>query len=104
MNEREELVKADMLIFRSLASLDVSIHDVAMANMGLHDVVISQRRQAQILQQIYEGIVELAQRLGDAWEEALLLTRTTALQGSGDMNTQYAYEKFIRQTNHLFNL
>lgn len=103
MNEREELVKADMLTLRSLASLDISTRDLAMVTCGLHEVLIRERRQAQILHSLYDGIVELAIRLGDTWEDALMVARDDAVAGSEDTNIQRAYEKLLHQTEHLFS-
>ncbi len=102
MNEREGQIKADVLMFRSLASLDIGIHDLAMANLGLHDTLIAERRQAQILHEVYDGIVELAIRLDESWMEALTFSRETAEAGSEDSNTLYAFARFLRQTDHLF--
>ena len=102
MSEREEEIKADMLTFRSMASLDVSTRDVTMVQVGLHVVIIAERRQAQILHDIYDGIVKLAEREGNSWEETLRLIRSNIGEGAEDANMQRAYEKFMRQTDHLF--
>lgn len=102
MNEREEAVRADVFIFRSLANLDATIYDRVMTEMGMNLGLISEKNQAVILHQVYEGIVELAVRLGDSWDEALMLTRSTASQGSTDPDTQHAYDKLLRQTRHLY--
>jgi hypothetical protein len=102
VQERDEAVRADILILRSLANLDATILDHAMLQNGMNLGLLSQKHQAVILWQQYEGIVALATRLGDSWDEALMLTRATASQGSGDPDTQVAYDKLMRDTAHLY--
>lgn len=102
MRDRDASVKADIIILRSLASLDVTILEAAMDRIGMNLGLFRQKEQAVIRFGLYEEIVGLAARLEDSWEEALMLTRATASQGSGDPDRQAAYTKLIGDTNHLF--
>lgn len=102
MRDRDASVKADIIILRSLASLDATIMGAAMERMGMSLALFHQKEQAVIRLSLYEEIVALAARLEDSWEEALMLTRATASQGSGEPDRQAAYTKLIGDTNHLF--
>lgn len=102
MEDRDAAVRADIIILRSLASLDATILDQAMIRTEMNLSLLSQKNQAVILHQLYEGVAQLAARLGDSWDEALMLTRSTAAQGSGDPDTQVAYDKLLRDTAHLY--
>lgn len=104
MNDREREVRADVLTFRSLAKLDASTREAAIERMGMNYALLTEKVQAEVLGQLYDGIEELAVRLGNRWEQALAETRDTILaEGSLDTATQAAYDRLIAQTNHLFH-
>lgn len=102
MDERNERVKADVLILRSLTELDGSNAEAGLVTVGISEVLINLKNRSANLRQIYQGVVELAVRLGDSWDEALMLTRGTAAQGSSNPDMQAAYEKLLRDTAHLY--
>ena len=104
MRERDAAVKADIIILRSLATLDATILEATMNKVGMSLDLLHKREEATIRLGLYKEIVALATRLEDSWEEALMLTRATASQGSGDPDKQKAYARLIEDTNHLFGM
>lgn len=101
MSEREEGFRQDVLTFRALAILGVTVAEATMTQMGVNDGLIAEKRRYEILRDVYEGIVALAQRLG-SWEEALTSVRDVSEMSQTDDFTDQACVLLRWQTNHLY--
>lgn len=101
MEERELSLRADVLTLRTLAKLTVTVADATMKELGISDGLISEKRRNEVLQELYEGIVKLAARLG-SWDEALISTRATCAMEHEDLAMRQACQMLLWQTNHLY--
>jgi hypothetical protein len=108
MNQREEAIRQDIYAFRTLAfsalsSLNEILFALAIAQKKASPALLNEKDQAAALYEMYEGVINLAERLGESWEEALAVTRESANEGSTDMAIHAACATLMRQTGHLFS-
>jgi hypothetical protein len=99
--EREGEVQAEIMMLRSLANLGVSICEVALTSMGLSSALISKRNVEMYLEDMYEGISQLAKSLG-SWERAVAVIRENLAESSISQDMAEASRRLIHETQNLF--